>query len=45
MITDEANIAGMRAEMALMWNDGIDASAYAEASNEILAKAREAQLP
>lgn len=42
MITDEANIAGMRAEMALMWNDGIDASAYAEASNEIFAKAREA---
>jgi DNA-binding transcriptional MerR regulator len=42
MITDETFIAEMRAEMASMWNDEISRSAYAEASNEILAKAREA---
>ncbi|MGA7326827.1 MAG: MerR family transcriptional regulator [Rhodomicrobium sp.] len=42
MITDEENIAEMKAGMASMWNDRIDASAYAEASNEILAKAGEA---
>ena len=42
MITDETSIAELRAEMASMWNDNIDPSAYAAASNEILAKARAA---
>jgi hypothetical protein len=42
MITDETYIAELRAEMASMWNDEFDPSAYAEASNDILAKARAA---
>jgi hypothetical protein len=42
MITGETHIAELRAEMASMWSDEFDASAYAEASNGILAKAREA---
>jgi DNA-binding transcriptional MerR regulator len=41
MITDESEIAGMRAEMA-SWNDESDPSAYTEATKEMLAKAREA---
>jgi DNA-binding transcriptional MerR regulator len=41
MITDESEIAGMRAEMA-SWNDESDPSAYAEATEQMLAKAREA---
>jgi DNA-binding transcriptional MerR regulator len=42
MITDETYIAELRAEMASMWNDEFDPSAYAEAWNDILAKARAA---
>jgi hypothetical protein len=42
MITDETVITEMRAEMASMWNDEIGHSAYAEASDQILAKARQA---
>lgn len=42
MITDETSIAELRAEMASMWNDKIDPSAYTAASSEILAKARAA---
>ncbi|MFY9639700.1 MAG: hypothetical protein WCD20_04570 [Rhodomicrobium sp.] len=42
MMTDETNIAQMRAEMASMWKDGIDPYAYDEALNEMIATAREA---
>jgi DNA-binding transcriptional MerR regulator len=41
MITDESEIAGMRAEVA-SWNDASDPSAYAEATDQMLTKAREA---
>jgi DNA-binding transcriptional MerR regulator len=42
MITDTAFIRQMRSEMGRMWNEDVDLSSYAKASNEILAKAREA---
>jgi DNA-binding transcriptional MerR regulator len=41
MITDETGISEMRAGMALL-HDGFDPSAYAGASSEMLARAREA---
>jgi len=42
MMTDETVVSEMRAEMASMWNNDFDPSAYNAASKEILAKAREA---
>jgi hypothetical protein len=42
MITDENSITELRAEMASVWNDAFDPAAYAQASDEILAKARAA---
>jgi DNA-binding transcriptional MerR regulator len=42
MITDEAGIAGMRAEMASIWHNDFDPSAYDEASQEMLTKVRAA---
>jgi DNA-binding transcriptional MerR regulator len=40
MITDKSFIAAIRSEMASMWNGAFDLSAYADVSNEVLAKAR-----
>lgn len=42
MITDEAFIAEMRAEVAAMWRADFDPAAYAEASNRIMAKVQAA---
>lgn len=40
ILSDEAYIDAMRADMARVWTDGFDAAAYAAASEEIFAKVR-----